>query len=150
MGPMIAALAVILILSMFCLWFRAFSTFNLILVGTAMLIAYHYSNEELWLQLGAPMLIGGLVILWLTSLQVHGSGKLRHMFNVFLYGFFMFLRLFFVFMIVTIPLVSFANIMCRNYREICLVNSGGSVIGSVMVDENNADSSGKKYKRVDR
>jgi uncharacterized protein YceK len=150
MGSMIAALVVILIISIFCLWFRAFSTFNLILLGTAMLIAHHISNEELWLQLGAPMLIGGLVILWLTSLQVHGSGKIRYMFNVFLYGFFMFMRLFFIFMIITIPLVGFASIMCRNYREICLVSAGGSYMGTVMVDDNNEDASGKKYKRIDR
>lgn len=150
MGSMIAALVVILIISLFCLWFRAFSIFNLILMGTAMLIAHNISGEELWLQMGAPMLIGGLVILWLTSLQVHGSGKLRYMFNVFLYGFFMFMRVFFIFMIVTIPLVGFANMMCRNYREVCLVNSSGSFVRNVMVDEDNQDISGKKYKRIDR
>lgn len=150
MGAMIAALVVILILSLFCLWFRAFATFNLILVGTALLFAHHYSGEELWLTMGLPMLIGGLLILWLTSLQVHGSGKLRYMLNVFIYGFFMFLRLFFIFMLVTIPLVGFANTMCRNYREICLVNAGGSVIGKVTLNEDDEDAKGRRYKRVDR
>lgn len=145
MGAMIVALVVILILSIFCLWFRAFSTFNLILVGTALLIAYQYSGEKMWLTMGVPMLVGGLVILWLTSLQVHGSGKFRYMLNVFVYGFFMFLRLLFIFMLVTIPLVSFANTMCRNYRQICLVSGL-----KVWVNEDNEDASGKRYKRVDR
>lgn len=145
MGAMIAALVVILILSVFCLWFRAFSTFNLILIGTALLIAYRYSGEGLWLTMGAPMLIGGLVILWLTSLQVHGSGKFRYMLNVFIYGFFMFMRLLFIFMIVTIPLVGFANTLCRSYRQICL-NTGARV----WVNEDNEDAAGRRYKKVDR
>lgn len=145
MVPMIIALVVIAVISFFCLWFRAFATFNLILIGTAMLIAHHYSGEDLWLGFGASMLIGGLVILFITSLQVHGSAKFPHMLHVFLYGFFMFLRLFCICLIITLPLVGMIGAICRSYREICLADGS-----RVWVNDSNEDAAGNRYERIRR
>lgn len=52
-------------------------------------------------------------------------------------------------MIVRIPLVGFANTMCRHYREICVVNDAGFIIEKDMADGNDEVVSGKRYKRVD-
>lgn len=142
---MIIALLVILLISWISISFRAFSVFNLICIGAAMLIAVHVGGDPFWRTPGLIMLIGGLAILAITSFQVHGSARIPHMFHVFVYGFFMFVRMILIMLIVTIPVAGMVGAICHSYKEMCLADGR-----TVMLDENLQDSAGRQYKRIER
>lgn len=142
---MAVALFVIFVISWINMSFRAFAVFNLISVGAAMVIAVRLGGDPFFMPFGLTMLIGGFLILAITSLQVHGSARGRHMLHVFIYGFFMFCRMILIMLIVTIPLAGMVRTICRSYKEICLTDGR-----KVWVNEDLEDAHGRRYKRIER
>jgi len=144
---MIPALIIIALLSWFFLAFRAFASFNLIIIGFSMIIAVLCGGDEFFIELGAPMLITGLIINFITSFKVERSARPRYMLHLFLYGLFSFLKLVMLLTIIAIPFVSFASAMSHDYREMIIVDCMGNDTGRrVVVDTNTMkDSQGNKY-----
>ena len=145
----VVALIIIALISWVSVKFRCYACFNLVMIGAALVIAGGMREESLFTVGGWVFLVGGVLIMFLTSLKVEKSRRLYYMRNLFLSGMFSFLH---VMLIMTVVLISFGSVMkalSKEYREMVLVDLNGNRIGKVMVDENYVDPTGKTYDPYD-
>lgn len=147
---MIPALVIIAVLSWFFLVFRAFCSFNLIIIGVGGLIAVGCGADDFLFAQCLAFLICGLLINLVTSLKAERSARGRYMVSLFLYGLFMFLKVTMICLIISIPFVSFISAMGKEYREVIVVDCLGHSTGKrVYVDESGKGSDGNRYKKYD-
>ncbi len=143
---MIPALIIIALLSWFFLAFRAFASFNLIMIGGCMLLAVAFGADPFFTTLGLPMLIAGLLISFVTSLKAERSARGRYMVHLFLYGLFLFLRLCLILSIIGIAFAAFMAKLSHEYREMIIVDCAGNRIGKAVVDvDSMTDIHGNSY-----
>lgn len=145
--PFVIAVIIIILISFVSLKFRAYACFSLIMIGFSAFIAGKIGGESLFTIGGLVFLIGGILILFLTSLRVERSKRLTYMVRLFLYGFFMCVRIMLIMMIIGIPFAAFVGAFCKDYHERIVVDSFGTQIGKVYVDENNRAADGTQYEK---
>lgn len=132
---LIPALIIIALLAWFFLAFRAFASFNLIMIGGCMVLAVYFGADPFFTTLGLPMLIAGLLINFITAFKAEPSARGRYMVHLFLYGFFQFLRLALILSIIGIVFGSIMAKLSHEYREMVIVDCAGRSTGrTVLVD----------------
>lgn len=148
--PFAIAVLVVAALSFASLKLRAYMCFGMVMFGIAALIAGPLRDESIITFGGVFFLVGGLLILFLSSLKVEKSRRLIYMLHLFIYGMFMMVRLMMIMAIILIPFTGIVGGMCKEWHERVLVDEAGRGIGKVYVDDNGMGADGKKYEKFDR
>lgn len=142
---LVVALGVIALMAFASVKIRCYVCFNLIMIGFSAWIAGGIREEALFTFGGGAMLICGLLIMYVTSLKVEKSRRFSYMLSLFLSGFFSFLHMMLIMLIITIPFAGFCKMLATDYRERVLVDANGSAIGKVYVDDSLTDPEGNRY-----
>lgn len=147
--PFIIAIVILGILAIVWVRFRCYVCFNFVIIGVSLLIAGSISDESIFTTGGWAFLVGGLLIMFITSLKVERSRRPYYMLNLFLSGLFSFLQMITLMLIITIPLMSIMKAMATDYRERVIVDCCGNKIGTAYTDDYGNSIDGKKYTPYD-